>query len=46
MEDRKIEFTVKRIDGYLSQVVPIVASAGKVLSYALRPMIVEFRPSH
>jgi uncharacterized membrane protein len=36
--------TVKRIGGYLHRVVPVVDSAGKVLHYALSPLMVEFRP--
>ena len=43
MEDKK-ETTVRRIGGYLHHVVPIVDGAGKVLNYALHPLMVEFRP--
>jgi uncharacterized membrane protein len=35
---------VERIGGYLHRVVPIVDAAGKVLNYALKPLMVEFRP--
>lgn len=35
---------IERIGGYLHRVVPIVDSAGKVLDYALKPLMVEFRP--
>jgi len=37
-------FTVKRIGGYLHKVVPVVDSAGKVISYAVQPLMWEFRP--
>jgi len=43
METSKPEPTIKRIGGYLNRVVPITDSAGKVLSYALKPLMVEFR---
>lgn len=36
--------TVKRIGGYLHRVVPIADKSGKVLSYALKPFMVEFKP--
>ena len=42
-EEKKSESTVKRIGGYLHRVVPIVDGAGKVLDYALSPLMVEFR---
>ncbi len=35
---------VKRIGGYLHRVIPIADGAGKVLNYALSPLMVEFRP--
>jgi uncharacterized membrane protein len=44
MEEKKPESTVKRIGGYLHRVVPIADGAGKVLNYALSPVMVEFRP--
>ena len=44
MEDPKPESPTRRIGGYLHRVVPIVDSAGKVLDYALHPLMVEFRP--
>lgn len=43
METNKPETTVKRIGGYLHRVVPVVDSAGKILNYALSPLMVEFR---
>jgi uncharacterized membrane protein len=44
MEPSKPESTTKRIGGYLNRVVPITDSAGKVVNYALKPLMVEFRP--
>ena len=44
MEENKPEVTTKRVGGYLHKVVPIVDGAGKVLNYALSPLMVEFRP--
>jgi len=35
---------VERVGGYLHRVVPILDNAGKVLDYALKPLMVEFRP--
>lgn len=37
-------FTVKRIGGYLHKVVPVMDGAGKVLSYAVTPLMWELRP--
>ncbi|MCI5207301.1 MAG: DUF2391 family protein [Candidatus Electrothrix sp. ATG2] len=45
MED-KIEAkpsTIKRIGGYLHRVVPIADKSGKILSYAIKPFMVEFK---
>lgn len=42
MEETKT--TIKRIGGYLHRVVPIMDKSGEVLSYALKPLMVEFRP--
>ena len=36
--------TIKRIGGHLHHVVPIADKSGKVLSYVLKPLMVEFRP--
>jgi uncharacterized membrane protein len=44
MEKHTADTTTKRVGGYLHRVVPIADSAGKVLSYALSPLMVEFRP--
>ena len=43
METSKTEPTIKRIGGYLNRVVPITDSAGKIVNYALKPLMVEFR---
>jgi uncharacterized membrane protein len=37
-------FTVKRIGGYLHKVVPVMDEAGKILSYAVSPLMWELRP--
>ena len=44
MEDDKQDSTVKRVGGYLHQVVPVFNSAGKAVNYVLKPVMVEFRP--
>jgi uncharacterized membrane protein len=33
----------KRIGGYLHRIIPIFDSAGKILNYAVSPLMVEFR---
>ena len=38
------EEMVKRIGGYLHRVVPIKDATGKVLDYALKPLMIEFKP--
>ena len=44
MEANKPETTIKRIGGYLHRVVPMADSTGKIISYTLKPLMVEFRP--
>jgi uncharacterized membrane protein len=44
MDQMKQKSGIKRIGGYLQQVVPILDDAGKVVSYAMKPIMVEFRP--
>jgi len=44
MAENRGEPTVQSVGGYLHRVVPIVDAAGKVLDYALKPLMVEFRP--
>ncbi|MTI86765.1 MAG: DUF2391 family protein [Balneolaceae bacterium] len=36
--------TIKRIGGYLHRVVPIADKSGEVISYVLKPLMVEFKP--
>lgn len=43
MDDKKNDSMVKRVGGYLHRIVPVMDSAGKVLSYALSPVMIEFR---
>lgn len=43
MDQMKQKSGIKRIGGYLQQVVPILDDAGKVVSYAMKPVMVEFR---
>jgi uncharacterized membrane protein len=35
---------VQRVGGYLHRVVPIADGTGKIISHALKPFMVEFRP--
>ena len=44
MDMKQPEEMVKRIGGYLHRVVPIVDKTGKVLDYALKPLMIEFKP--
>ncbi len=44
METKKNEATIERIGGYLHRVVPVADSTGKIINYALKPLMVEFRP--
>ena len=44
MEKPKTESTIKRIGGYLHRVVPISDGAGNIVNYAIKPLMVEFRP--
>ena len=36
--------TIKRINGYLNRVVPIADKSGEIISYALKPLMLEFKP--
>lgn len=38
------ETTIKRIGGYLHRVVPIADKSGEIISYALKPLMLEFKP--
>ncbi len=45
--EQKIEIketTIKRIGGYLHRIVPIADKSGEIISYALRPLMLEFKP--
>ena len=35
--------TIERIGGYLHRIVPIMGKSGDIISYALKPFMVEFR---
>lgn len=35
---------IRRIGGYLHRIVPVADSSGKLISYAVKPLMVEFRP--
>lgn len=43
-KDKRQPFTVERIGGYLHKVTPVMDAAGKVISYAVKPVMWEFRP--
>lgn len=38
------ENSVKRIGGYLHWVIPVADKSGEVISYVLKPLMVEFKP--
>ena len=45
MEEEKVEIketTIKRIGGYLHRIVPIADKSGEIISYALKPLMLEF----
>ena len=42
-EVKNKDTTVKRISGYLHRVIPISDKSGKIISYALKPMLCEFK---
>jgi uncharacterized membrane protein len=45
--EQKIEIketAIKRIGGYLHRVVPIADKSGEIISYALKPLMLEFKP--
>lgn len=43
MENKNSEPGIKRIGGYLHRVIPLFDNSGKVISYALKPFMVEFK---
>ena len=44
MAERQKRPRVERVGGYLHRVVPIADGAGNIISHALKPLMVEFRP--
>ena len=36
--------TIKRIGGYLHRVIPIADKSGQIISFALKPLMLEFKP--
>ncbi len=38
------QHSIKRIGGHLHRVIPISDKSGKIISYALKPFMVEFKP--
>lgn len=38
------ETAIKRIGGYLHRIVPIADKSGEIISYALKPIMLEFKP--
>ena len=44
MAEREKRAGVQRVGGYLHRVVPIADGAGNIISHALKPLMVEFRP--
>ena len=44
MAEREKRPRVERVGGYLHRVVPIADGAGNIISHALKPLMVEFRP--
>lgn len=38
------ESTIKRINGYLHRIVPVADKSGEIISYALKPLMLEFKP--
>ena len=44
MAEKEKRPRVQRVGGYLHRVVPIADGAGNIISHALKPLMVEFRP--
>lgn len=36
--------TIERINGYLHRIIPVADKSGKIISYALKPIMLEFKP--
>ena len=43
-QNKKHEFTVKRIGGYLHKIIPVLDNTGKIVHHAITPLMVELRP--
>ncbi len=43
-KNKEHQTTIKQIGGLLHKVIPIVDKSGEILSYALKPLMVEFKP--
>jgi uncharacterized membrane protein len=37
-----VDVTIKRINGYLHRIIPIADKSGKIISYTLKPIMLEF----
>ncbi|HOP65258.1 MAG TPA: DUF2391 family protein, partial [Spirochaetota bacterium] len=44
MDEKKENFKIRRIGGYLHKVVEIADSAGKGFNFVVQPLMTEFRP--
>ena len=47
MKNEKVEVkdsTIERIGGYLHRIVPIADKSGEIISFALKPIMLEFKP--
>ena len=44
MDESSEKPVIKRVGGYLQKLVPIVDGTGKIISHAVTPLMVEFRP--
>lgn len=38
------ESVISRVGGYLHKIIPVVDKSGQIISYALKPLMVEFKP--
>ena len=43
-DEKNSKSKIRRIGGYLHRVVPVMDGAGKIISYTLKPIMVEFLP--
>lgn len=44
MEQKNQKPVIKRIGGYLHKLIPVVDNSGKIISHAITPLMIEFRP--